>query len=156
MAQYCTILCPADEPGRVLSAVEDLIGDRGTIAVEGDVSDWSAVTVEAEGASLTLNRLVFGESGDKFARMQAGMWSFFDRVETPHAAIKADVLEKVEQFALAIGVVAEPGFDEEAGHFDCLFGLTAELDAIIWNGNGVLDAEGSMILDADGESEVAA
>ena len=88
--------------------------------------------------------------------MQGGMSAFFERVETPHPAIKAGVLERVENFALAIGVVAEPGFDDEAGHYECIFGLAAELDAIIWNGNGVLDAEGSMILDADGNSEVAA
>jgi hypothetical protein len=155
MAQYCTILCPADEPGRVVALVKDLVGDRGVIAVEGDDADWSSIAIAADHASLVLNRRVFERPGDEFARLQSGMWSFFNRVETPHVAIKADVLEKVEGIALAIGVVAEPKFDEEAGHFDCIFGLASELGAIVWNGNGVLDAEGSMILDGEGNSEVA-
>ena len=156
MAQHCTILCPADEPGRVAVLVKDLVGDRGIITVEGDDPDWSAITIEGDGSSLLLTRRVFERPGDEFGRMQGGMSAFFERVETAHPAIKADVLERVENFALAIGVVAEPGFDDEAGHYECIFGLAAELDAIIWNGNGVLDAEGSMILDADGNSEVAA
>ena len=46
MAQHCTILCPADEPGRVAALVKDLVGDRGIITIEGDDPDWSAITIE--------------------------------------------------------------------------------------------------------------
>jgi hypothetical protein len=155
MPNYCTILCPTDEPERVLTLVETLIGNRGSIAVEGESQDWSTIAIRAGGFSLVLNRRVFQQTGDEFARMQAGMSAFFEQVETPHAAIKADVLERVDQFVLAIGVVGEPGFDEEAGHYECIFGLAGALDAIVWNGNGVVDAEGNMILDSEGNSEVA-
>jgi hypothetical protein len=155
MPQYCTILCPADEPARVVTVVRESIGSRGLITVDGDVEDWSSVTVGHGDVSLTLNRLVFGAPGDEFSRMQRGMWVYFDAVKTPHSSIKSDLLERVENFALAIGVVAEPSFVEDSGHFDCIFGLADALNAVVWNGSGLLDAEGNMILDGEGLSEVA-
>jgi hypothetical protein len=57
--------------------------------------------------------------------------------------------------ALAIGVVAEPELSEKAGHYDCIFGIAAALDAIIWTGSGVINADGKMILDGAGNTEVA-
>jgi hypothetical protein len=137
-----------------LTIVRELIGDRGLITIDGEVGSWSSVTVQHGDASLTLNRLVFTSPGDEFSKMQRGMWVYFDGVETAHTSIKPDLLERIESFALAIGVVAEPGFVEDSGHFDCIFGLAEALDAVIWNGNGILNAEGSMILDGEGNSEV--
>ena len=154
MPQNCTILCPTDEPERVLGFVRQFFDGRGGVTVEGESRNWAAVIIESGDAKLILNRRVFDRPGDEFARMRSGMWSFFNQIQTEHAAIKTSVLARVEEYALAIGVVAEPNFDEDAGHFEGIFGLAAELDAIVWNGNGVLDAEGSMILDGDGDSEI--
>jgi hypothetical protein len=155
MAKNCTILCPADEPARVVDVVRESIGDRGLITVDGEVEDWSSITIENGDVSMVLNRLVFVSQGDEFSKMQGGIWRYFDGVETVHASIKSDLLERIDGSALAIGVVAEPGFVEDSGHYDCIFGLAGALDAVIWTGNGIIDAQGQMILDGDGESEVA-
>jgi hypothetical protein len=56
---------------------------------------------------------------------------------------------------LAIGVVAEPEFVEEARHYDFIFGIASALNAIIWTGSGVIDAQGKLLLDAEGNCEVA-
>jgi hypothetical protein len=156
MPQYCTILSPTDEPAQVVSVVRELIGSRGLITIDGAVESWSSMTVQHGDVSLILNRLVFSTPGDEFSKMQRGMWVYFDGIETAHTSIKPDLLERIENFALAIGVVAEPRFVEDSGHFDCIFGLADALDAVIWNGSGILDAEGRMILDGEGNSEVAA
>lgn len=155
MPQNCTILCPDDQPARVVELVGELMEDRGRITLDGEVDDWSSITIEGEGTSMVLNRLIFVSQGDRFSQVQGGMWRYFDEVETVHTSIKSDLLERINGFALAIGVVAEPGLVEEAGHYDCIFGLAGALDAVIWNGNGVIDAQGEMILDGQGESEVA-
>jgi hypothetical protein len=76
-------------------------------------------------------------------------------VKTPARAIKKDVLARVLNMALAIGVVADPVFVEEARHYDCIFGIAGALNAIIWTGNGVINAEGKLLLDGDGNCEVA-
>lgn len=78
------------------------------------------------------------------------MWVYFDSVITERRDIKTDVQRRIEEHALAVGVVAEPEFVEEAGHYDYIFGLATALDAIIWNGNGALNAEGQLLLDGEG------
>jgi hypothetical protein len=153
MPQNCTILLPSDEPDRVAGLVYDLAAGRGRIAVSGDAGAWSAITIRAPQASLTLNRRVFTQPGDEFSKMKLGMWAYFDRVETAHPEVKQEVLRRVEEFALAVGVVAEPEFVEDAGHFDCIFGLAGALGGVIWTGSGVLNQEGKMLFDGDGSSE---
>jgi hypothetical protein len=156
MPQNCTILCPADEPERVIALVRKLVGGRGRVALAGKPVDWTSITINSPEASLVLNRRVFRENGDEFSKMLNGMWVYFDSVKTERKEIKAHVQRRIEEHALAVGVVAEPEFVEEAGHYDCIFGLAAALDAIIWNGNGVLNAEGQMLLDSDGNCALPA
>ena len=100
-------------------------------------------------ASLTLNRQVRIKPGDSFSRMVLGMLNYLDHVKTS-AKTKKDVIHRVENVALAIGVVAEPVFVEEARHYDCVFAIAAALNAIIWTGSGVINAEGKMLLDGGG------
>jgi hypothetical protein len=87
--------------------------------------------------------------------MVLGMLNYFDHVKTSAKAIKKDVLNRVTKMALAIGVVAEPVFVEEDRHYDCIFGIAAALNAIVWTGSGVINAEGKMLLDGEGSCEVA-
>jgi hypothetical protein len=155
MPQNCTILGPTDEPQKVVAFLRDLIQDEADIRVTGKESAWTKIEVKTPSASLTLNRLVQVKPGDSFSKMVLGMLNYFDHVKTSAKAIKKDVIQRVEDMALAIGVVAEPAFVEEARHFDCIFGIAAALNAIIWTGSGVINAEGKMILDGEGNSEVA-
>jgi hypothetical protein len=83
------------------------------------------------------------------------MHNYFRQVTTPAQAVKRDVLHRVANLALAIGVVAEPEFMETARHYACIFATADALDAIIWTGNGVIDADGKLLLDAEGNCEVA-
>ena len=136
--------------------MRESIGDRGVITVDGDVDSWSSINVQHGDNSLVLNRLVYsGVPGDEFAKMQYGISMYFEAVETIHKSIKSELTERIETFELAIGVVAEPAFVEDSGHFDCIWGLAGDLDAVVWNGSAVLDALGNTILDAEGNSEVA-
>lgn len=156
MPQNCTILCPTDEQERVVDLVRELVGDRAKVSVAGKAANWSSITLRGPAGSLILNRRVFRKQADEFSKMRLGMWAYFDAVDTRHKAVKKDVLRRVEEYVLAIGVVAEPEFMEEAGHYDCIFGLAGKLGAIIWNGSGVLNSEGQMLLDGEGNSELRA
>jgi hypothetical protein len=154
MPQHCTILCPTDEPQRVVVLIGDLLGNWGRVIVSGEERDWSTITVQTDGASLTLNRRVFRKAGDEFSKLLLGMWTYFDDVVTDHHTIKADVLRRIEDLALAIGIEADPEFVEEAGHYDCIFGVAEALGAIIWNGSGIMNAQGRVMLDGEGMSEM--
>lgn len=153
MPQNCTILCPTDEPQQVVAFLRDLLDDAD-IRVTGKESNWSKIEVKTPAASLTLNRQVRVKPGDSFSKMVLGMVNYFDQVKTSAKATKKDVIDRVTNMALAIGVVAEPVFVEEARHYDCIFGIAAALNAIVWTGSGVINSEGNMLLDGEGNCEV--
>jgi hypothetical protein len=154
MAQNCTILCPSDAPQQVVACLRDLLQGAPQILVTGKDSDWSKIEIKTQGASLTLNRQVRRKPGDAFSKMVLGMHTYFDGVKTSAKSIKKDILDRVLNMALAIGVVAEPVFVDEDRHYDCIFGIAAAMKAVIWTGSGVINAEGKMLLDGDGNSEV--
>ena len=153
MPENCTILCPADKPKQFVALVRKTVGDRGRVSVKGKLEDWFSITIKSKGASLVLNRRIFRQNADEFSKMLSGMWWYFDSVKTHHKAIKADVLRRVEEHVVAVGVVAEPEFVAEAGHNEWVFALARALDAMIWNGDGALDSEGRLMLDGEGKSE---
>jgi hypothetical protein len=154
MPQHCTILCPTDDAKRVVDLLRDAVGERGTVCVVGQPIMWSSITVVSSAASLVLNRLVRVRPGDEFSKLVLSMHNYFRRVTTSHAAIQADVLQRITGMGLVIGVVAEPEFVDSAGHYDCIFGLAEALGALVWTGSGVLNAQGELLLDGDGNSEV--
>ena len=155
MPQNCTILCPTDEPSQVVAYLRDLLQTSADIRVTGNESAWSKIEIETAAASLTLNRQIQREPGNAFSKRVLGMHNYFRQVRTPMEATQRDVLNQVANMAMAIGVVAEPEFVEEARHYDCIFGIATALNAIIWTGSGVINADGKMILDGDGNSDVA-
>src|SRR5262245_36554125 len=107
MPENCTILCPIDDPERVVDLVRELVGDRAKVSVTGKAANWSSITIRGIADSLVLNRRVFRKQADEFSQMRLGIWAFFDAVDTRHKTVKKDVLRRVEEFVLAIGVVAE-------------------------------------------------
>lgn len=155
MAQYCTILSPVDDTEGILAWLREFFADKGRLTVQGEAGDWTSIAVEGGDSSLVINREIFRENGDQFSRVRHGMSTYFEDAETEHEEVKAEVIRRIEAMALALGVVAEPAFDEDAGHFEAIFGLAETLNALIWNGSGVLNAEGELVLNGDGESETA-
>ncbi len=88
--------------------------------------------------------------GDEFSKLILGTLTFFRNVETTALENKQKVMKLISATRWAIGVVAEPGFVDEAGHFDCIFGIAERLEGLIFNGWGMVDANGLMVLDKDG------
>jgi hypothetical protein len=155
MPRNCTILCPSDEPQQILHVLRGLIQVGAEIYVTGKESNWSKIDIRAAAATLTLNRQFRRQPGDSFSKMVLGMHNYFNQVKTSAQAIKKNVLDRVAKMRAAIGVVAKPEFVDETGHYDCIIGIAAAVDAIIWTGRGVINPEGKMILDGEGKTEVA-
>ncbi len=153
MPQNCTILSPTDEPQQIITLIRGLVSGKDRLTVDGKERNWSSLTINSVGASLVLNRSVFRRNGDAFAKLRYGLWMYFDRIETKFTAVKLDVLQRIEECTLAIGVVAEPEFVEAAGHFKYVSGVARAMRAIIWNGSGVTNSEGRLMFDGDGNSE---
>ncbi len=94
------------------------------------------------------------ERGDDFSKLLMGTWNYFEQIETKHTDQKSALTKRILETETAIGIVAEPEFEEEDKRLDLIFRLTDMFDGIIFNGSGMLDKEGQVILDSDGDSEV--
>lgn len=156
MPDYCTLMCAKSDPALAFSTLSKFVtAGRDALTVEGKPEDWRKMTVVRDGATIVVNSLKPQAGSREFSRLIMGMHSYFRKIATPAAAVKEDVLKRVSQCRYALGVVAEPEFVDDANHFDYIFGLAEALDALIWNGSGVIDIGGRIVLESTGNSEMA-
>jgi hypothetical protein len=106
------------------------------------------------GKRLTLSSLIQDQPGDKFSRLVLSMHNYFRSVETDAMSNKSRVLTRIENLEMMIGVVAEPEFVEDDSRFRILWRIAECMDALIFNGNAILDLHGQRILDRDGRFDV--
>jgi hypothetical protein len=66
------------------------------------------------------------------------------------------VLDKIANAQMLIGVVGEPEFIEEDGHFDCIWSISEELHAVVFSGEAMLDCTGRRLLSESGDYDVKA
>jgi hypothetical protein len=97
--------------------------------------------------------MVRQKRGDRFSRLVLSMWTFFDGIDTSNCKNKNLVLQAVENTEMFIGVVAEPEFNEDEGHFTCIFSVARKLKALVFGGEAMQDAEGRKLLGSDGSFE---
>jgi hypothetical protein len=84
-----------------------------------------------------------------------GAHNYFRIIKTAQVAEQKRLLHIIARVEWAIGVIAEPEYTETDTRLDLVFDIAAHLDAVIFNGSGMIGKDGLMILDADGSSEVA-
>lgn len=151
MAECCTLFGSLDERGAVL----DLL--RGESGAELDVSGaegaWSRVRLRGRRATLVFTSLVGEEPAGRFERLVQDARGYFAAIPTRHVLRRDMILDHLAGCRLILGVVAEPEFDEEEGHFDWLWAIAEATDSLIFNGAGMVDAQGKLLLGADGGSE---
>ncbi len=94
------------------------------------------------------------ERGDSFSHLIAGTWNFLETIETEHEAQKKKLTHRILECKTAIGIRAEPVFTLTDKRLDCVFRITEMCDGIIFNGSEMLDRNGELILDKDGNSEI--
>ncbi len=82
--------------------------------------------------------------------MTLGLHNLFWNVKTEAANRRKVVLDAIASCVLAIGVVADPAFDESEGHFDLVLDVAKIGDGVIFNGSGILDSAGRLLLDHEG------
>jgi hypothetical protein len=103
---------------------------------------------------LTLNSLEPGEPGDAFSNMRLGLHNLFWNVNTVAVGEKKRVLNSIAACTLAIGVVADPGFSDEEDHTHLVLDVARLTDGVIFNGVGMLDSSGHLLLDRDGRTKI--
>jgi hypothetical protein len=152
MISACTILCPTIDYGKVLDAIKS--ATEGELSLEGTRDKWNRITVAHSGKQITFSGLVRLQPQDKFSKLVLSMYSFFNMVETDVVSNKDYVLSRIADVEMMIGVVADPKFAKADSRLDILWKIADCMDAVIFNGDAILDLQGQRILDHKGEFDV--
>ncbi|PQP82610.1 DUF4272 domain-containing protein [Paenibacillus sp. PCH8] len=90
---------------------------------------------------------------EEFGKMIQGMLGFVSQIEGRNPSLQEKVLIKCSTLNMVIGIETEEDISEE--FFQELLRLADSLDAVIfWGGGSLLNAQGQLLLDVNGESEV--
>ena len=149
MSRACTIYSPTLDPGLVVDVVQKNLANY-TIEVMGNKQKWRKITIQSRNWVLTLSSQQREKPGDEFSKLILGTLVFFRGITTDAPTNKQIVIDLVTACNWMIGIVADPDFDEEADHFECIFQIAQSLGGLIFNGVGMIDKEGSLILDQNG------
>lgn len=153
MSSKCTIFSPKLDFVGVIGFLKKHAA--GQLEIKGSETVWEQIILRHGGSKLILNNLFRKEPGDSFSKLILGTHNFFHNINTFAFTQKEFVLRQVGNCQMALGMVGEPEFEEEAGHFDLIFGLADELDGMIFNGAEMLNSQGKTILSTDGFSELS-
>jgi hypothetical protein len=152
MTSACTILCPTIDFGKVSDAIRS--ATAGELSIEGTRESWTRITVVRSGKQITFSGLVQLQPGDKFARTVLSMHNYFFEVKTDLESNQKFVLNRIANVEMMIGVVADPEFADDDGRLDILWRIAECMDALIFNGDAILDLQGQQILDQNGKFDV--
>lgn len=90
---------------------------------------------------------------EEFGPMIQGMMNFFGQIEAERPLVQEKVLIKCSTLNMVIGIETDEDIDET--FFGELLQLASALDAVIfWGGGSLLNAQGQLLLDMAGRSEV--
>lgn len=143
--QACTIYLPVLSYERVWNVVRD---SGLPFSIDGSISDWSVLTARDDESTLTLSSLKRATPGDKFSRLILGTFNFFNRIESAPSERRRLIKESVAKCQMMVGARGRPSFSDE--HMDLIFAIAQTCDGLIFNGSGMIDGAGHLILNSDG------
>lgn len=136
-----------DPPG-VVALLRSLVP---AVVVDGPDDDWRAATVTAPGgARLTFHHDPDYYDGDGWPRQMLGMQGYFTRF--PDGGRKPDVLRLIGTFRFSLATEWEPDLDPDGDdRLALLSAVTRHLDGVLFSPSALRDAEGRILISADGE-----
>ncbi len=137
MSDACTIYLDRINYSKVREIIEAVA--TSPVEVIGDADKWEKITVRGQ-STLTFAAMESRpHERDEFSDLILGTRTFFQRVETAHTSLKASVITAVSECQFAI-----------------VFAITEAFGGLIFNGYGMVDQNGLMVLDKDGNSDLPA
>ena len=142
--EACTILATSPNLDEVL----DYLRERscGPVGVVGAGSRWEKMTARIGVGSVTFDVLARRRPGDEFSKMVLSMYNYFRNGSSSSDSLKEEGLDAIASSDTAIGVVADPAFDEEAE--EVVIEVARMVGGVIFNGWGILDPEGTVLVKA--------
>lgn len=138
-------------------AVYNIVSEMSSVPVKvtGDIHEWQTLKL-VQGSTITFHSMKRQQQPEfnDFSRLILGTSTFFRHVNVTPVERRERVLDAVYRCQFSVGVVASPEFDEEERHFDMIFEIAKSLDGLIFNGSGMVDADGLLVLDHEGNFDV--
>jgi hypothetical protein len=139
-----------------------LRGIAPKMEMEGTEENWTRIVIcESRGilrraATIEFNHDVNYYSGPGWRQQRTGMLGYFSRF--PLGALMPKVIRTIDSFQFSIGIIAQPELDVEGDdpRLKYVFAVAKSLDATIFTPSSLRDAQGRVLIDADGESDAAA
>jgi len=138
-------------------AVFNIVSGMSLVPVEvtGVPQEWQTLKV-VQGSTITFHSMKRQQQPEfnDFSRLILGTSTFFRHVNVTPVERRERVLDAVYRCQFSVGVVASPEFNEDEKHFDMIFEIAKSLDGLIFNGSGMVDADGLLVLDNEGNFDV--
>ena len=142
MSESCTLFCeiqPVD-----LESFRKRLSILEFIEIEGDDS-WDSIRCTTSTGSVRFSRKVFEQPADSFSKLIARTIVFIERRMKESPGGRALVSSHLERTEAAIGIVAEPSFDEIQKLSELIHFLMVEFNALLFNGENMLDVDGNVV-----------
>jgi hypothetical protein len=143
MPESCTVYCRSEISELV---ARELLAGFGSGKWESNESDWGVFEASEKDASIQLTRMCFRERGDKFCRLLLSTCTFIQSNKWHSTTRRDEIIRQVEICEMAIGVVAEPGFEADERFNPLVFAIAEAGDGFVFNGTEFLGRFGKPIL----------
>ena len=94
----------------------------------------------------------FAGPGRQFNKTILGTGNFFKDVPIKKKDVRQGVLDHIYGTEVILGCTGEPSFAVDLGHYKLIFGIANVMGGLIFDGQGMLDAHGKLVLDKIGQS----
>jgi len=155
----------ATEPIMIFSRTPDVPGVARLLRtlspkfqLDGPEADWNSATL-VTGSLWKKRKLIFTHdktyySPPNWAVQLSGMHGYFSGF--PDVPGKERVLNLIPTLGFALGTMHEPDFRDGDERLDIITKVAESLDAVLFLPSSLRDAQGRILLSADGESDPAA
>ncbi len=142
--ESCTLYCKIKPSGldtlaKRLSAIPNHAKELLIDEVEHSVECY------AKTGTVKLTLLWFKEPGDQFSKLTGNTYVYFESKADMESDGRNKVLAHIRCTEAAIGIVAEPSFESVASLEAILMFIATEYEALIFNGQEMLDSLGEVV-----------
>lgn len=114
----------------------------------------SVLVTGPKGDTIRFNLLRSRMPGDRFSRIAFSALAYFRDLDTRHSYAREEVIRRIGEMEMVIGVLIEPGFSgDQDWRWNALFLVAGSAEAMIFDGFSMVAPNGDLILNLDGETE---
>jgi hypothetical protein len=130
-------------------AILDIIFDmfpHSCVQVFGNSEIWTSIEIDQGASKLEIFSHIRKEQGDEFSGSILSAYTHMKKLSPANESFdKEELLNSILRTEWKVGIVSIPGF-ENTEHENIIMAIVKRLKGVIFDGNGVLDTDGDLIL----------